>query len=246
MQEQVIGILGGMGPEATSNCFDKIIRNTPVRSDQEHLSVIIASNPKAPDRTIAILENGPSPLQVMIDGCQSLKQAGADFIIIPCVTAHYFLDELQKAIDLPVVSVLDAVTEHINRNYPQVKTIGLMGTNGTIKSGIFQKRLAADNFETVVCDEAIQKQVMTAIYNIKNDRFNNIQKGIVSDLCIAARFLIEQGAQGIIAGCTEIPLMLGQENIEVPYFDSLLILARTAIRRAGREPFCSTSTIAMV
>ena len=98
MQEHVIGILGGMGPEATLNCFAKIIQNTPVSSDQEHLRVVISNNPKVPDRTSAILEGGPSPLPVLIEGCWSLKRAGADFVIIPCVTAHYFLDELQEEV----------------------------------------------------------------------------------------------------------------------------------------------------
>jgi aspartate racemase len=85
MAEKVIGILGGMGPEATLDCFEKIIKNTPAGKDQDHLRVIIDSNPKIPDRTAAILGFGPSPLPLLLEGCRNLQQAGADFIIMPCI-----------------------------------------------------------------------------------------------------------------------------------------------------------------
>ena len=87
MNEKTIGILGGMGPEATLDCFAKIIKNTPAKKDQEHLRVIIDSNPKIPDRPAAIIGKGESPVPALIHGCRCLQLAGADFIIIPCVTA---------------------------------------------------------------------------------------------------------------------------------------------------------------
>jgi aspartate racemase len=236
MQERVIGILGGMGPEATLNCFDKIIRNTPAQTDQDHLKVIMVNNPKIPDRTRAVLDNGPSPLPMLIEGCASLQKAGADFIIIPCVTVHYFIDELTHRSALPVVSILDAVTEAIGRHASRMKTIGLLGTNGTVQSGIFQNRLAAAGMDTIICSNEIQQQVMAAIYEIKSDRPQRSRREITGDLTEAARHLAERGAEGVIAGCTEIPLALTRADMTVPYFDSLSILARAAIRRAGRKP----------
>lgn len=95
MSEKVIGILGGMGPEATLDCFAKIIQNTPAKKDQEHLRIIIDSNPKVPDRTAAIIGNGESPVPLLVEGCRSLQRAKADFIIIPCVSAHFFLAEVR-------------------------------------------------------------------------------------------------------------------------------------------------------
>jgi aspartate racemase len=236
MEERIIGVLGGMGPEATLNCFDKILKNTPARADQDHLQIIIANNPKIPDRTRAVLDNGPSPLPQLIKGCASLEKAGADFIIIPCVTVHYFVDELKKVATLPILSILDVVVDAIGRQNPRMKKVGLLGTNGTVQSGIFQKRLAMSNLDTVTCAEKVQQQVMAAIYDVKNDKPSRSRKEITRELAGAARHLIEQGAQGIIAGCTEIPLALTQADVTVPYFDSLSILARAAIREAGREP----------
>ncbi len=236
MQERIIGILGGMGPEATLNCFAKILENTPANKDQDHLQIIIANNPKIPDRTLAVLEGGPSPLPVLVQGCRSLEKAGADFIIIPCVTAHYYEKPLKQEAKLPVLSILDVVAENINQHYPHIKRIGLMGTSGTIQSGIFQKRLNSDGLEISICPPEMQARVMEAIYAIKSVRSVQQRKEITAELAATADYLVKQGAQGIIGGCTEIPLALGQHDVSVPYFDSLLLLARVAIRKAGRKP----------
>jgi aspartate racemase len=240
MKEKIIGMLGGMGPEATLDCYSRIISSTPAKTDQEHLRVIIDSNPKVPDRTAAIIAEGESPVPILVAGCRSLQQAGAEFIIIPCVSAHFFLDEIQQQIDLPILSIFDVVTETIISDHPQIKTVGLMGTTGTIDGGLFQKRLALEGIETIVADETLQSKVMEAIYDIKNSQPVHSRAQITADLVAAADSLISKGVQGIIAGCTEIPLALKQEHLSVPYFDALTLLARAAIVKAGRQPLTIT------
>jgi len=234
--EKTIGILGGMGPEATLDCFAKIIKSTPAKRDQDHLRVIIDSNPKVPDRTAAIIGKGESPVPVLVAGCRALQQAGAEFIIVPCVSAHFFLDEIQEQIELPILSIFDAVTETILSNHPDIKTVGLMGTSGTISGGLFQKRLATDGIETIVCGKTQQSKVMTAIYDIKNSQPDRSREQIISDLVAAAESLIARGARGIVAGCTEIPLALNPTHVSVPFFDALAILARAAVVQAGLTP----------
>ncbi len=239
MSEKVIGILGGMGPEATLDCFSKIIQNTPASKDQEHLRLIIDSNPKVPDRTPAIIGDGQSPVPAIVKGCQTLERAGVDFIIIPCVSAHFFLDQIQEQSALPILSVIDAIAETIARDYPQIKAVGLMATTGTVKGQKFQKRLAEDGRTTIVPDEHDQSRIMEAIYDIKNTQLQRSRADITADLIAAAERLISQkpnGARGIIAGCTEIPLALRQKHLSVPYFDALTILARAAILKAGLTP----------
>ncbi len=236
MNEKVIGILGGMGPEATLDCYSRIIKSTPAKTDQDHLRVIIDANPKVPDRTAAIIGQGESPLTILVEGCLSLQRAGADFIIIPCVSAHFFLDEIQQQINLPILSIFDAVTETIVNDHPQIKTVGLMGTTGTIRGGLLQNRLRAEGIKTIVPDEVHQPRVMAAIYDIKNSQPARSRAQITSDLVAAAESLISNGALGIIAGCTEIPLALKQKDLSVPYFDALTILARAAIVKAGLHP----------
>jgi aspartate racemase len=173
---------------------------------------------------------------ILVAGCHALQQAGADFIIIPCVSAHFFLDEIQQQIALPILSIFDVVAENISSDHPQIKTVGLMGTTGTINGGLFQKRLAVEGIETLVVDKIHQSKVMEAIYDIKNSQPARTRAQIVSDLTTAADDLISKGAQGIIAGCTEIPLALKQKHLSVPYFDGLTILARAAILKAGLTP----------
>lgn len=234
--EKVIGILGGMGPEATLDCFAKIIRHTPAETDQEHLRVVIESNPKVPDRTAAIVGEGESPVPLLAEGAAVLARAGADFIIMPCVSAHVFLKELRERITLPFLSIFDAVAEALRRWHPQIRTVGLMGTTGTMRGGLLEERLARDGIRCLLCDQETQARVMAAIYEIKQSRPARSREAIRRDLRVAAETLIARGAQGIVAGCTEIPLALDQEDLAVPYFDSILVLARAAIRRAGKEP----------
>lgn len=233
MKEKVIGILGGMGPEATLDCYSRIIKCTPAKTDQEHLRVIIDSNPKVPDRTAAIIGESESPVPILAAGCRSLQLAGADFIIIPCVSAHFFLDEIQQQIELPILSIFDVVTETLASDHPQIKTVGLMGTTGTITGGLFQNRLSTEGIKTIVPDEVNQSKVMAAIYDIKNSQPARSRAQITSDLVAAAESLISNGVRGIIAGCTEIPLALSQDNLSVPYFDALTILAHAAVLKAG-------------
>jgi len=239
MNQKTIGILGGMGPEATVDCFDKIIKNTPAAKDQDHLRIVIDSNPKVPDRTAAIIGDGESPVQVMVAGCRALQRAGADFIVIPCVSAHVFLTDVQQQIELPVLSIFDAVAEAITRDHPAIKVAGLLGTSGTVSGGLFQQRIAREDITTLVPDDAMQAKIMDAIYDIKNTKPSRTRSEITNDLVSAAESLIlkkPEGAQGIIAGCTEIPLALQQEHLSIPYFDAVTILARAAIRRTGVTP----------
>ena len=236
---KVIGILGGMGPEATLDCFGKILKNTSATSDSEHLRVVIDSNPGIPDRIAAILGDGASPVPALVEGCRGLEKAGADFIIIPCVTVHYFMPEIQAGSPLPVLSIIDEVADAIHRHYPDITTVGLMGTIATVESGLFQNRLAEDRIHTLVPDRAKQSKIIDAIRDIKDSRSLRTRSEITADLIGAAGSLIQRkpdGADAIIAGCTEIPLALAQEHLPVPYLDSLTILARAAIRFAGKVP----------
>jgi aspartate racemase len=152
------------------------------------------------------------------------------------VSAHFFLNDVQDQINLPIISIYDAVAESIVKDHPKIKTIGLLGTTGTINGGLFQKRLACDGIQTIVSGDTTQSKIMDAIYDIKNTQPARSREEITEDLIAAAESLISQKAKGIIAGCTEIPLALKQEHLPVPYFDALTILARTAILKAGRRP----------
>jgi len=137
MPEKIIGILGGMGPEATIDLFYKIIKFTPAEKDQEHLRIIIDNNPKIPDRTNAILGTGKDPLPELITTAKNLEKAGADFIIMPCNTAHYFISKIQKNISIPILNMIQETANDVKRVFPDFKKVCLFASKGTYKTKLY-------------------------------------------------------------------------------------------------------------
>jgi len=232
MTEKIIGIVGGMGPEATLDLYREIIRATPAQKDQDHLRVIIDSNPKIPDRTPAIIGDGENPVPAMVMSCRVLERAGADFGVIPCISAHYFIEEMRAQIDLPILSVFDAVSARIVDHHPDINSVGLLATSGTVQGGRFARRLADHGIATIVPESHIQANLMDAIYRIKASQDPAERAKSKAILVSAAEHVINRGAQGIIAGCTEIPLELKPRDLSQPLFNPLEILARAAVDRA--------------
>lgn len=235
-KEKIIGVVGGMGPEATLDFFKKIIKNTEAKRDQDHLRVIIYNNPKIPDRTPAVLGEGKSIIPDVVKTAKSLEKAGASFIVIPCVTAHYFIDDFRKQVDVPIVSLVEELGREITDKYSDMKKIALLATTGTIKGGHIQKRLEKLGLQVLVPTEDLQeKMVMEAIYGTKGIKAGYVNYENKEKFIKITKLLIEKGAEGIIAGCTEIPLVLKQNDIPIPLFDTTLILAKAAIREATQN-----------
>lgn len=235
MKEKVIGILGGMGPEATAELFYRIIKETPAKKDQEHLRIIVNNNPKIPDRTAAILGEGENPLPEMIRTAKNLEKAGVDFIIMPCITAHYYYEELQKSVRIPVLNMVELTAKALANDFPEVKKAGLLGTTGTVKGMVFEKALSKVGVRVIYPSAEGQKRVMEAIYNcVKAGKISEGRKILVEE----ANRLINAGAEAIICGCTEISLVLKDGNVAKPVIDPLQILARGAVMFAlGKEGF---------
>ena len=226
MKKKVIGILGGMGPEATADLFRMIIRATPAEKDQDHIRVIIDSNPKIPDRTAAITDEGPSPLPEMMKTAKNLERAGADLIIIPCNTAHYYYEKLKKSVRIPVLNMVELTAQTVRKRFPNVKKIGFIGTTGTIMAGIYNRTLER---KVIYPSQKLQDRVMEAIYdNIKAGRVLKGKK-IIADV---ATHLIHEGAEIIICGCTEVSMVLKSGDVPVPVVDPLQILAEAAVAEA--------------
>jgi len=228
-----IGILGGMGPEATMYMFGLIIKNTKVREDQDHIPIIIYSNPKVPHRTDAIFKKGPSPTPLLIEGVKILNQAGANFIIIPCVTAHYFLPEVAKAVEFSYLSLLGESLKWAQEHIPALKKVGLISSTGTLESGLFHNTYKSAGIEVIGPEEEEQDTVMTAIYGprgIKAGYTTGVSKEMIVN---TAKILAGRGAEAIIAGCTEVPLVLKPEDIPVPLIEPMEIVAKASILKAG-------------
>jgi aspartate racemase len=223
-----IGILGGMGPEATADLFLRIIKSTPAKVDQDHIRTIIDSNPMIPDRTASILHDGPNPLPEMLNSGKTLENVGADFIIIPCNTAHYYLEDLQKSLKIPVLNMINLAAIEASKQ-PNVKTAGLLATDGTVHSRIYHKDFEEKGIKIVTPEGKNQKKVMKAIYDhIKKGELVKGQKIIHK----VAKDLVKRGVGIMVCGCTEISLVLHHGDLEIPVLDPLQVLSETAVALA--------------
>ena len=230
---KTIGVLGGMGPEATAYFFGQIIQATSAESDQDHVPVIIYSLPQIPDRTGAILHSGPSPLPFLRRGLLALERAGADFAVMPCVTAHYFYPRLAARSPLPVLDLLEVTLAEFRRLRPVPKSIGLIATAGTVRSGLVSSLFEPAGIRVILPSVRDQKRVMAAIYGKKGVKAG-FTEGRPRELILGvARELVRRGAGAVMSGCTEVPLVLRASDLPVPFVEPMAIGARAAVKRAG-------------
>ena len=228
MKEKIMGILGGMGPSATIDFFAEIVRKTDANCDQEHLRIIIDNNPKIPDRTEAILQDTVAPLALMSSSCQLLENAGVHFIVIPCVSSHYFIEKLRNTIGIPIISIVEELTLAIQKK-PKISKVGLLATTGTVVGKVIQTVLEKNKIDLLLPSSGEQNNVMEAIYLIKSSISESDRAKAKQLLITVAERLILSGSQGIIAGCTEIPLVINNKDVDVPLFNTLTILAKAAV-----------------
>jgi len=232
---KTIGILGGMGPEATARFFELVIKNTAAKKDREHLRIIVFNYPQVPDRTAAILYGGENPVPYMIKGLKTLEKTGAKLVAIPCMTAHYFLPEI-KTKTRPRLKVIDLIAETVSWTkvaLPRLNKVGLLATEGTIATGIFQSAYEKKGIRVLIPSKSSQKKIMEAIYGKKGIKAGFGGQKPRRLLLEASEELLQHGAQALIAGCTEIPLVIRPDDIPVPLIDPMTIGARALINKAG-------------
>ena len=227
-QKKVLGVIGGLGPIATSHFMELVIRMTDAALDQEHLDMIIYNTPSIPDRTGYILDHTkPSPLNPIISIGQSLAQQGADYIAIPCLTAHYFYDTLEKEIPVPIINGIADTVKHLQKN--GIQRVGIMATDGTVSTGLFDHVIKSYGMTPVLPSAQRQKDVMSLIYD-------NIKANLPPDMDkfhAVRQQLQEDGAQAIILGCTELSLIKRDFPIGAGFIDAMEVLAQQSVLRCG-------------
>lgn len=224
----IIGIIGGMGPAATADLFEKIIRATPARSDQDHVRVLIDSNPQIPSRADFLRGEGPDPSPALAATARILELAGADLLLIACSTAHLFYQAVERAVAVPVLHMMHETARYAAKTHPAIRRVGILATPGTVRAGLYQRELAQVGLEALVPDPADQDELMAALTAIKAGE-------TAGPKAVAARVagaLADRGAEALIAGCTELPLVLAQADVPVPLIDATQVLAEVAVRRA--------------
>ncbi|MBR2861808.1 MAG: amino acid racemase [Clostridia bacterium] len=227
---KTIGILGGMGPMATCDLMKKIIEQTDASCDQEHIRICVDSNTNIPDRTKAILYGGENPVPEMVKSALYLQSMGADVIIMPCNTAHFFLEDVQKFVNVPILNM--PMETAIACKKKGVKSAAILATEGTINSGIYHKALKSQEICPVIPNAEEQKIITSIIYDfVKAGKPHPYERKLAQ---MISRFT-SLGVEALILGCTELPIAFSQTETAIALIDPTLILAAAAIQFVKNE-----------
>lgn len=228
MSKKKLGIIGGVGPLSTAYFLEVLTNMTAAETDQEHINSIILNHCSIPDRTAYILDSSaPNPVPVMQHDAQTLETLGCEIIATPCNTAHYFFDELQSAVKIPIINMIDETAEALKLQ--NAKTVGIMATNGTVFSKLFQNALEKRGIVPIIPNEKNQRLVMDIIYyNVKAGKPLEIEKfkAVTGEMRL-------HGCDRIILGCTELSVLKKEYSLDDYYIDSLEILCESAIVKCG-------------
>jgi len=223
------GIMGGMGPDATVDFMAKVIALTDARCDQDHIHMIVDHDPTVPNRQMAIRDEDPEVAERLAAMAKRLQDAGADFLVMVCNTAHVFVDAIHAATSVPFISIIDESVREIESLCPAAGKVGLMATDGCIDTGIYQRAVEASGRQALVPDGDESGQLMDLINAVKSgDKSADITHRMES----VAIGLVNKGADVLIAGCTEIPIVFDGRDFSVPVVASTSVLAQRTVELA--------------
>jgi aspartate racemase len=229
---KIVGILGGMGPLATVDLFEKIVKSTPATRDQEHLRIIIDNNPQIPSRRLAITRGTESPLPALVASARLLENAGVDFIVIPCNTAHYWIDDLQRELRVPILNMITCAASYVAERLPKLAgKVLLFAAAGTVQAEIYQKAFARFGLPLQVPAPAEQELVNRAIDNVKAGLVEN--NPLLEPLNTILKKYASAGLGAVLGGCTEIPLLFPHLIGNLKKLDATAILAEAVVANAG-------------
>lgn len=228
MDSKLLGVIGGLGPMATACFLEQVTAMTDAEIDQQHIPMLIYSCPAIPDRTDYILDPAkPSPLPGLIEVGNRLAEQGASLIAIPCFSAHYFHEDLSRALPVPILHAVRETALHLKEQ--GVGAAGVLATTGSIRAGLFQQELEGQGIRPLVPSEVRQQDVMHLIYR-------NIKAGLPPEEArfrAVSRSLRQEGAEALILGCTELSLLSRYFPLGSGYLDAMEVLARQSILGCG-------------
>jgi aspartate racemase len=225
---RTLGIIGGMGPFATLDFFKKVLDASDVECDQKHLHIFIDNYPQIPDRTTFLLKGGENPYPLILESAKNLIMLNCSVLCMPCNTAHYWAEQLKRDIsgDAIFIDMIESVKEYIFLKYGNKVKALIMGTDGLVKSKIYDKYF--DSSILIYPDNSLQNEVMTIIKLIKAGKTTDIIDVFKELLAKLKKYKPDL----LIAACTEIPIILPFINSDVEILDSNLILAQKVVEVA--------------
>lgn len=225
-----LGVLGGMGPEATSYYFEEIVAHTQAEKDQEHIDMVILNQATLPDRTHAILTGDEEGfLDKFIASAKTLESLGVENIAIPCNTSHYFYEAVQSEIKVPIIHMIRETIQYAKENFADTQKIGILATNGTVKSGVYHRECEALGVEAIVPSAANQEEVMSLIY----DEIKKGKPATPAKFQKAYDDLMAAGSDVVILACTELSVFKKSHEIPANVLDAMDILVKESITRSN-------------
>lgn len=214
-----------MGPEATVDFMARVIALTPGDRDQDHVRMIVDQNPTVPDRQDALLRDGDDPGPMLADMARGLEDLGCDFLVMPCNTAYAYQNDITAAIDIPLISIIDATLDAAKA----AKCVGVMATVACLRANVFQSTLEARGMSHVLPTREEAENLTRLVFEIKRGNKGELTKAALARI---ARGLVARGADVIVSACTEIPLVFGARDLDVPLLSSTDELAKMTIALA--------------
>lgn len=231
MKELVVGILGGMGPEATVDLMRRIIAHTDAKDDIDHVRCIVDNNPKVPSRIKALLEGGgESPAPCMADMGQRLEAWGADFLCIACNTAHNYHHAVQEAVRIPVLNMIELTAQAVVERHPQAHTIGLLASPAVRLTRLYEKPCACRGLSILYCVPEQERRLLDIIKDIKAGRSDEVVHASFAEV---TRSVVRQGADVLVVACTELSIICGKGD--VPVVDAADVLAENILDMAKQR-----------
>jgi aspartate racemase len=231
--QKVVGILGGMGPQSTADLFLRIIRSTPIEKEQDHLRIVIDNNPKVPDRTEVLLSGDSGPaVSALTETARNLERAGAELIGMPCNTAHAFIAEIRSSVSVPVLDMIDETAKRARYDLGERAVLGLLTTDGTLRTRLYHDALSRQGVAVVIPGDEAQRAVMGVIAEVKH---HGVPDTGLESLSPAIDDIAGQGATAVMAGCTEIALVLSDQPPTLAWLNPLQVLAERLIEEASHR-----------
>jgi aspartate racemase len=233
MRLLTVGVIGGMGPAATVDFMDKLLKATHAPTEQDNLRLLVDCNPHVPDRN-HLAPDGPQPGPVLADMARGLQRSGADFVVMACNTAHAYEADIRAALTAPFVSLIAETAATLQARHPQVKRVGLLAASGCLEARLYQDAVARNGVEALTLDPEGLQRFMRVLYAIKRGDLSDATR---AEMRALADQLIADGAEVVIAACTEVPLVLSQADLARPLLDTTAVLVeRTLAYARDGEP----------
>lgn len=226
--KKTVGVIGGMGPQATVDFFNKIIKHTPVKKESDHIHLLIDNNPQVPSRIDAVINNGVCPSSTLVDMAKKLESAGAELLTMPCNSAHIFINHIEENINIPVINMISETIKEIAKS--KCKKVALLATPAVVSTNLYKDGIIELGKEFVVPEKYFQNTLTDAIMKVKSGEIEHAE----FNFSLVLEHILSKGVDAVILGCTELPLIKRRDLAGVHFFDTTEILAISTIENVKK------------